>query len=191
MSAARSEIRIGGTGGQGLILSAKMLADALAAGGRCVAQSQTYEPTSRGGFCNADLVVSDTEVDFPLTTALDCLVLLDRLAVKPSWALLKPGALVIADTRLCPELPEGDYRRYHLPLSRTALKLGSERVTNIVALGALVALSGICDRNRIEQAVRAETPRGFLDLNMDALKAGYAVHTQAAAHEEIAGAVGT
>jgi 2-oxoglutarate ferredoxin oxidoreductase subunit gamma len=179
MGAARIEIRLGGTGGQGLILSAKMLADALAASGKRVAQSQTYEPTSRGGFCNADLVVSETEVDFPLTTALDHLVLLDRLAIKPSWPLLKPGALVIADTRLCPELPEGNYRRYHLPLSRTALQLGSERVTNIVALGALVALSGICDRQRIEQAVRAETPRGFLDLNMDALAAGYSMPAQA------------
>jgi 2-oxoglutarate ferredoxin oxidoreductase subunit gamma len=175
----RIEIRIGGTGGQGLILSAKMLADALAAGGKRVAQSQTYEPTSRGGFCNADLVISDAAVDFPLTTALDHLVLLDRLAIKPSWPLLKPGALVIADTRLCPELPVGDYRRFHLPLSRTALELGSERVTNIIALGALVALSGICDRQRIEQAVRAETPRGFLDLNMDALKAGYSMPAQA------------
>jgi len=179
MRGARTEIRIGGTGGQGLILSAKMLADALAAGGKRVAQSQTYEPTSRGGFCNADLVVSDTEVDFPLTTAIDYLVLLDRLAIKPSWPLLKPDVLVIADTRLCPELPAGDYRRYHLPLSRTALELGSERVTNIVALGALVVLSGLCDRQRIEQAVRAETPRGFLDLNLDALAAGYSVHAQA------------
>ena len=181
----RLELRIGGTGGQGLILAAKILADALAAGGKRVAQSQTYEPTSRGGYCNADLVISDTEVDFPIATALDHLVLLDRMAIKPSWPLLKPGtgaaaapsfrALVIADTRLCPELPVGNYRRFHLPLSRTALQLGSERVTNIVALGALVALSGICERNRIEQTVRAEAPRGFLDLNMDALKAGYAV----------------
>jgi 2-oxoglutarate ferredoxin oxidoreductase subunit gamma len=186
MRGARTEIRIGGTGGQGLILSAKMLADALAAGGKRVAQSQTYEPTSRGGFCNADLVVSETEVDFPLTTAIDYLVLLDRLAIKPSWPLLKPDALVIADTRLCPELPAGDYRRYRLPLNRTALELGSERVTNIVALGALVALSGLCDRQRIEQAVRAETPRGFLDLNLDALAAGYSLHAQADAGDSAA-----
>ena len=191
MGDSRIEIRIGGTGGQGLILSAKMLADALAAGGKRVAQSQTYEPTSRGGFCNADLVISDAEVDFPLTTAIDYLVLLDQLAVKPSWPLLKPGALVIADTRLCPELPAGNFRRYHLPLSRTALELGSERVTNIVALGALVGLSKICDRERIEQAVRAETPRGFLDLNMDALKAGFALHAQAEAGEGAAVNVGT
>jgi 2-oxoglutarate ferredoxin oxidoreductase subunit gamma len=184
MRDARLEIRIGGTGGQGLILCAKMLADALAAAGKRVAQSQTYEPTSRGGYCNSDLVISEGEVDFPLATALDCLVLLDRLAVKPSWPLLKPGALVIADTRLCPELPEGDhnanYRAHRLPLSRTAIELGSERVANIVALGALAALSGVCERKALEQAVRAETPKSFLDLNLDALAAGYRLGEQTA-----------
>jgi len=181
MRDARLEIRIGGTGGQGLITCAKMLADALAAAGKRVAQSQTYEPTSRGGFCNSDLVISAGEVDFPLATAVDYLVLLDRLAVKPSWPLLKPGALVIADTRLCPELPEGDYRAHHLPLSRTAIELGSERVANIVALGALAAIAGLCERKALEQAVRAETPKSFLDLNLDALAAGYSLGEQTAA----------
>lgn len=180
---ARMEIRIGGTGGQGLILSAKMLADALTSLGRHVAQSQTYEPTSRGGFCNSDLVVSQGEVDYPLATSLDSLVLLDSMAVKPSWPLLKPGALVIADTRLCPELPTGrkggDYRGYHLPLTRTAIELGSERVANIVALGALVHLGGICERNVLEQAVRNETPKAYLDLNLDALAAGFRMAAEA------------
>ena len=148
----RVELRIAGTGGQGLLLAGKILADALMAGGRHVAQSQTYEPTSRGGYCNADLVVADGDIDYPLVTALDALVLLDRLAVAPSWPLLKPGALVIADTRLCPELPElperpelptANVRTLHLPLTRTAIELGSERVANIVALGALVALTNL------------------------------------------------
>ena len=180
-SAARIEIRIGGTGGQGLILSAKMLADALVSCGKRVAQSQTYEPTSRGGYCNSDLVVSAGEVDYPLATALDCLVLLDAMAVKPSWPLLKPGALVIADTRLCPDLPRGDYRIHRLALSRTAIELGSERVANIVALGALAELGKLCDRKTLEQAVRGETPKAFLDLNLDALAAGYRLGEQARA----------
>jgi 2-oxoglutarate ferredoxin oxidoreductase subunit gamma len=179
MRGARLEIRIGGTGGQGLILCAKMLADALSAAGRRVAQSQTYEPTSRGGYCNSDLVVSEGEVDFPLATALDCLILLDRMAVQPSWPLLKAGALVVADTRRCPDLPAGKQRIHRLQLSRTAIELGSERVANIVALGALAALSGICAREPLEQAVRAETPKSFLDLNLDAFAAGYRLAEQA------------
>ena len=181
MRDSRMEIRIGGTGGQGLILCAKMLADALANMGRRVAQSQTYEPTSRGGYCNSDLVISEGEVDFPLATALDCLVLLDQMAVKPSWGLLQPRALVIADTRLCPKLPEGDFRVYALPLSRSAIELGSERVANIVALGSLAALGNLCTRKHLEAAVRAETPKSFLDLNMDALAKGYELAERMAA----------
>jgi 2-oxoglutarate ferredoxin oxidoreductase subunit gamma len=168
----RQEIRIAGTGGQGLLLAGRMLAEALVAAGRRVAQSQTYEPTSRGGYCNADLVVGDGEVDYPLATALDALVLLDRLAVAPSWPLLTPGALVIADTRLCPELPAGDVRALHLPLTRTAIELGSERVANIVALAALAALAELCDHETLSRAVRAETPHSFVTLNLDALAAG-------------------
>ena len=178
---ARMELRIAGTGGQGLLLAGKLLADALMADGRHVAQSQTYEPTSRGGYCNADLVVADGEIDYPLATALDVLVLLDRLAVAPSWPLLKPGALVIADTRLCPELPAADVRALHLPLSRTAIELGSERVANIVALGALVALTHLCDRDGLAHKVRVEAPRSLVHLNLDALAAGAALASQAVA----------
>lgn len=168
----RMELRIAGTGGQGLLLAGKILADALMASGRHVAQSQTYEPTSRGGYCNADLVVVDDGIDYPLATALDALVLLDRLAIKASWPLLKPGALVIADTRLCPELPAANVRALHLPLTRTAIELGSERVANIVALGALVALTGLCDRDVLAHKVRVEAPRSLVDLNVDAYAAG-------------------
>jgi 2-oxoglutarate ferredoxin oxidoreductase subunit gamma len=175
----RLEIRIAGTGGQGLILAAKMLTDALAAAGRRVAQSQTYEPTSRGGFCNADLVIAQGEVDFPLATTLDCLVLLEQIAVKPSWPLLKAQAIVIADTRQCPDLPDSEHRVYRLPLTRSAIELGSERVANIVALGALAVIAGLSERQALEHAVRSETPRSFLDLNLDALAVGFRLGEQA------------
>lgn len=182
--ADRTEIRLAGTGGQGLILAATLLAQALAAAGRRVAQSQTYEPTSRGGYCNADLVVAagaGGEVDYPLATALDALVLLDRLAVGPSWPLLAPQALVLADARLCPELPPHAGRALRLPFSRTAIDLGSERVTNIVALGALVSLAGLCELDTLRHTVRTETPRAYVDLNLDALEAGVALARQDAA----------
>ena len=65
--------------------------------------------------------------------------------------------------------------RHHLPLSRTAIELGGENVTNIVALGALLELSGVCKRASIEKVLRAEPPKSFLDLNLDALAAGYAL----------------
>lgn len=169
------EVRIAGTGGQGLILAARMLAVTLAQAGRHVAQSQTYEPTSRGGFCTSDLVVDDGEVDYPLVTALDHLVLLDALAVQPSVPLARAGTLLIADARLCPEVPPGAYRTVQLPLSRTGLELGSERITNIVALGALAAMTGLCERQALAQVVSDETPRSFRQINLAALGAGWSL----------------
>ena len=90
-----TEIRFAGIGGQGLILCARMLLKALGAEGRSAAQSQNYEPTSRGGLCHSDIVLGDvdaTGVDYPLLTQLDYLVVLDELGLAGSLPLLKPGA---------------------------------------------------------------------------------------------------
>jgi len=60
----------------------------------------------------------------------------------------------------------------HLPLTRTAIELGSERVANIVALGALAALTDLCDLDALAHKVRVEAPRSLVHLNLDALGAG-------------------
>ena len=168
-----TELRLAGTGGQGLILAARLLADALLQGGRHVAQSQSYEPTSRGGPSRADLVVGDGPVDYPLATALDALVLLDGAALLDAPRLLRPGAAVIADAERAADIAVSGTTAVLLPLCRTARTLGNERVANIVALGALNGRLDLCPRASLEAAIRAGVPRRFLDLNLEALAAGY------------------
>jgi hypothetical protein len=46
-------------GGQGLILGMHILFRAFGLEGRRASQSQSYEPTSRGGFCYSDVIVTD------------------------------------------------------------------------------------------------------------------------------------
>lgn len=166
------EIRLSGSGGQGLILSAKMLSAALAAEGLNVAQSQSYEPTSRGGLSRSDLVASDGEVDYPLVTALDFLVILDRVAASASTSLLKPDAAVIFDSGRVDSPPSGTFNCYPFPLTEVARKAGSGRVANIVALGAMIGVGGPCGRESVEQAVADKAPRGFRDLNLNAFREG-------------------
>jgi 2-oxoglutarate ferredoxin oxidoreductase subunit gamma len=174
------EIRFGGSGGQGLQLSAKLLADALIREGRKVARSQSYEPTSRGGLSRADLVVATASIDYPLVTALDYLVLLDQLPVPVSMPLLKPGALVIADARRVGEIPGGDHEVHVLPLSESALALGNERATNIVALGVFAGLADACRCDTLEQVIRNGVPPRFLDLNLRAFARGMELCEKAA-----------
>lgn len=174
------EIRFSGAGGQGLQLCARLLSLALAREGRTVAASQGYEPTSRGGLSRSDMVVSsEGAADYPLVTALDYLVVLDQTAVAASEGLLCDGALVLADSRRVTSPPEaGKGRRCDLrslPFSETAIRLGNERVANVIALAALVGIAGLCKRETLEQTVRAGTPAKFLDLNLDAMRAGLAM----------------
>ena len=167
------EIRLSGSGGQGLQLSAKILSRAFADEGKVVAQSQSYEPTSRGGLSRSDLVVSNDEPDYPLTTQVDYMLVLDQVAVKSAEGIIRSGGTVIADAKLTPEPPEGDFKVLSLPITETAIKLGNVRIANVIALGVLAGLGDICDRESLEKAVESMTPPKFRDLNLEALSAGY------------------
>jgi 2-oxoglutarate ferredoxin oxidoreductase subunit gamma len=168
------EIRFSGAGGQGLQLCAKLLSAALAREGKTVAASQAYEPTSRGGLSRSDMVVSaEGAAEYPLVTALDYLIVLDRAAVGVSEGLVREGGLILADARRVDRMPKGKYEIRQMSFSETAMRLGNERVANVIALAALVALSGVCTRDTLEQTIRAGVPRQFLDLNLEALQEGF------------------
>lgn len=170
------EVRFSGSGGQGLQLCAKLLSAALAREGKTVAASQAYEPTSRGGLSRSDMVVSDAgAAEYPLVTALDYLIVLDNAAVGNSERLVRKDGLVLTDARRVDKLPKGKYRVVAMPFSETAIRLGSERVANVVALAALVGLTGACSRETLEQTIRGGTPPKFLALNIEAMQAGFAL----------------
>ncbi len=173
-----AEIRLSGAGGQGLILAAGILSNALIAEGRSVAQSQSYEPTSRGGLSRSDLVISDGEADFPLATALDYVVILDQVAVETSRGMIKQNAIVITDAKTVTDPPKGDFHLIELPISETAIRLGSRRIANIISLGALTAMGDLCDRETIGEALKKRSPGAFLALNEKAFESGWEMAQQ-------------
>ncbi|NOZ42205.1 MAG: pyruvate ferredoxin oxidoreductase [Alphaproteobacteria bacterium] len=166
------EMRFSGAGGQGLQLCAKIFSKAMTGAGYHVSMSQSYEPTSRGGLSRADIVVSDTTPDFPLATNLDTLLILDQAAAAASTGIIRDDTLVIVDPRRTKTPPEGNFKVIELPLSETAITVGSERVTNVVATGVIAELSDNIEVKTIENILRSISPKKFLDMNMDALQAG-------------------
>jgi 2-oxoglutarate ferredoxin oxidoreductase subunit gamma len=169
------QLRLSGTGGQGMILAGRMLADTLIAAGLRVSQSTTYEPTSRGGVSRCDLIVSQAEVEYPLVTGLDYLVVLAQSAVGISNGLINLDGIVIVDAGVVARPPQGDYRLHRLPLIETARRLGNVRVANVVSLGALLALAPVCSLEAIGATVQAYAPARFRALNAEALSAGHAL----------------
>ena len=172
---AEMEIRLSGSGGQGILLIGRILGEALTMNGLKVAQSQSYEPTSRGGLSRSDLVVSDHAVDYPLVSVLDYLVVLDKIAAGASDALLKSPTLVIVDRALEASWRATRGQLLFLPIAETARRLGNIRSTNMVALGALLALGDICDEASVFAAIARVAPPKLVESAKEAVKEGYAI----------------
>jgi 2-oxoglutarate ferredoxin oxidoreductase subunit gamma len=170
----RYDIRLSGSGGQGLILMGIILAEAIGIyDGKYVAQTQSYGPEARGGSSKAEVVVSNAEIDYPKALKLDLLLTMNQKSCDDYYMDLKPDGILIVDSTFVKQLPTP--RAYQIPFTRIAReKLKREMVANIVALGAISKLAPIVSSKAIETAVLARVPKGTERLNRDALKAGMA-----------------
>ena len=173
----RTEIRLAGSGGQGLILAGVILAEAAGIHeGKQVAQTQSYGPEARGGASKAEVVISETEIDYPKAVKPDVLLCMNQRACDTYIFDLKPGGTLIVDSSLVQHLHTT--RAIALPFTKIARQLGQEMMANIVALGALAILTDVVSLKTLEIAVSARVPKGSKMLNRKALKAG----AQAARH---------
>jgi 2-oxoglutarate ferredoxin oxidoreductase subunit gamma len=169
----RYEIRLAGSGGQGLILAGVILAEAAGIyDGKSVCQTQSYGPEARGGASKAEVVISDGDIDYPKAIRPDVLLALNQKSLDKYLDDLKPGGVLLVDADLVQEVPREGARS--LPFTRIARELGKEMMANIVALGALAALTGAVSLDSLEKAVLARVPKGTEEMNKKALAAGIA-----------------
>ena len=170
--ADRYEIRLSGSGGQGLILMGIILAEAIGIyDGKYVAQTQSYGPEARGGSSKSEVIVSDEEIDYPKAMKLDLLLAMNQKSCDEFYSDLKPDGLLIVDSTFVTQIPTS--KAFQIPFTGIAReRFKREVVANIVALGALSQLSPIVSAKAVESAVLARVPKGTEKLNRDALRAG-------------------
>jgi 2-oxoglutarate ferredoxin oxidoreductase subunit gamma len=171
--ADRTEVRLAGEGGQGMILAGIILAEAAAIyDGKNAVQTQSYGPEARGGASKSEVVISSGEIDHPEVLEADVLVALSNEAYRKFSGSEKPGGLLIVDADKV-ESPSG--KAIKIPITRLALDTTGRQITaNTVALGVLVGLTGVVSRESLEKAVTARAPRGTEEMNRKALEAGFA-----------------
>ena len=155
--ASRSAAR--GSGGQGILLAAAIIAEAAAALGRHVVQTQSYGPEARGGASKAEVIVADEAIDYPEVRRPDVSLVLSQAAYDKYAGDTRPGGLLIYDSGLVEVDPDDrSLVRCGLPFTQVATdELGKKVVTNIVAVGALAQLSGVLPGGR--GARRGAQPR--------------------------------
>jgi 2-oxoglutarate ferredoxin oxidoreductase subunit gamma len=182
---ARTEIRITGYGGQGVVLSAYIVGRAFAIGcGRHATMIQSFGPEARGSACSATLVLSDTEVLYPYVRRPDIFVAMSTEGYDRYRDELKDdGVLVYEQDLVHPRLKEGQ-PAFGVPSTRIAEGLGRSLVQNIVMVGFLAAVTRIVARDVMREAVAASVPAGTEELNLKAFDRGYG-HAEAAAREPL------
>lgn len=171
----RTEIRLAGEGGQGMILAGIILAEAAAIyDGKQVVQSQSYGPEARGGASRAEVIISDDPIDFPEVLQADILIALSQEACDKYIGDLKEDSLLVVDADNVKDVPREDAVR--LPITSTSLETTGRAITaNTVALGILTALTGIVSEGAISKAVAARAPKGTQEINLKALEAGFSL----------------
>jgi 2-oxoglutarate ferredoxin oxidoreductase subunit gamma len=169
---SRVEVRLAGSGGQGLLLAGLVLAEAAGLhDGREVAMVQSYGPEARGGASKAEVIVSDQPIDYPLCTRVDLFLALTQEAADAYCWDVKPGAWVLVDADLVTHPPTS--RALRLPFTTAARdKLKKPMVANVVALGAIAEATGLVSRRGLERALLARVPVGTEALNKQALALG-------------------
>jgi 2-oxoglutarate ferredoxin oxidoreductase subunit beta len=175
------EVRLAGAGGQGIVLAGLLLAEAAVAAGKNATHAQAYGPESRGGATRAEVIVADGDIDYPCVDRVDFLVALTPEAHARYAGQLKPGAVVLLDAAEPPAAPADGITRHALPILATAQRvLGTQVGANLVALGALVALSGMVPGPAMEQVIAARRPGGSPERALRAFRAGTELGRRAA-----------
>lgn len=171
----RQEIRFAGFGGQGIISAGRIAGQgAVIFDGKHAVLTQSYGPEARGGACAAEVVVSDTSVDYPVVGTPDVAVIMSQEAYGTYGRDIQPGGTLILDEDLVEHEPRTDVRLLLVPATRIAEGLGRKIVANVVVLGALAAAVSTLSKDALLKAVLAAVPPQTRDLNQKAFEAGYA-----------------
>ncbi len=168
----RFELRLSGTGGQGIITLGKILGYGLAIGqDYYVTQTQSYGPEARGGSSRSDLVISSSPISYPKTESLDLLVALSQEACNNYYRSLKPNGVLLVDETLVKQTPTNLY--LGLPFTEMAkTRMGNVMTLNTVVFGAVTHLLPFAEQRVMRKALEDNLPPKIRELNLKAFNLG-------------------
>ncbi|MBM4446275.1 MAG: pyruvate ferredoxin oxidoreductase [Chloroflexi bacterium] len=172
---SRIEVRLSGTGGQGIVLAGQILGQAVSLyeKERFATLTQSYGPEARGGSCSAEVVVSDEPVGYPYVASPQVLVIMSQEAYNKYTPNLGPEALVIIDPDMVKPNTSRNFKILSIPATNLAREMGRVVVANIIMLGFLAAVSDVVSSEALKKSILATVPKGTGEFNIKAFTLGY------------------
>ena len=167
------ELRLAGSGGQGIILATVILAEAAVLAGMHAAQSQSYGPEARGGSCKAEVLISRDPIGYTKVRKPTLLLVLTQQALDQYANPLPEGCTLVADSSLTVPDSVNPSQVVSLPILQTAReKVGKIMTANIIAVSCINTLLKLVPKEQLYEAVMRHIPKGTEALNIAALEAG-------------------
>jgi 2-oxoglutarate ferredoxin oxidoreductase subunit gamma len=170
----RCRMVFSGSGGQGVITAAVILAEAAVIHEGLVAvQSQAYGPAARGGATRSDVIISTSTINYPKVVQPNVLICLTQEAYNTFSSIIRPGGLLITDNRFVKIKKKVDAQQKEIPMYRRVMdEVGKPLVFNICMLGAVISLTNLVKAESIMKVLEDRIPLNFLKINQDALNLG-------------------
>ena len=170
----RTRIVFSGSGGQGVITAAIILAEAAVLHeGLNAVQTQAYGAAARGGATRSDVIISDETINYPKVVQPNVLVSLTQEAYNAFSPIIRPGGLLITDRRFVKTQRKVDAIQWELPIYETVMNtIGKPIVFNICMLGVVVGMTNMMKPGSVLNVLQERIPPGFLDLNRKAFHLG-------------------
>jgi 2-oxoglutarate ferredoxin oxidoreductase subunit gamma len=175
MIMARTEIKIGGFGGQGVILSGYIIGRAACIyDDKHATMIQAFGPEARGSACSSQVIVDSKPIAYPYIAAPSVMIVMSQEAYARFVPELSPGGILITEEELVnPHNLRKDVRHFSIPATRIAEELGKRMVVNIVMMGFLTAMLDLVSHDAMQKAVEVSVPKGTEGLNLQAFERGY------------------
>jgi 2-oxoglutarate ferredoxin oxidoreductase subunit gamma len=171
--ANKTEIRIGGSGGQGIVLAAQILGKAAILDGKHALQPQAYGAEARGSLAKSEVIISDGRISFPAVRKPDILVTMTQEALDKLSKDLKENGLLIIDTSYVTKLPEMKASIHRLLITETAKKQFGETIyANMIMLGALTHIAELVTLSSMEKTITENVSTKTVEANINAFRTG-------------------
>lgn len=169
----KTEIRISGLGGQGVVIAGQILGRAAVYSGKNAVQTQSYGAEARGSAAKSEVIVSDSKIGFPMVRKCDVLVAMNQEAVDTNIKDLKESSTLIIDNSVAQNVPEIKARIVKIPATQTAeTEFGERLYANMIILGALTRITKIVDKESVIKAFEDTFSKRKLDKNVEAFNRG-------------------
>ena len=172
---SKTDIKIGGFGGQGIILTGYIVGKAASIfDNKFATMTQSFGPEARGSACSSQLIVSEDLIRYPYVKKPRIMVIMSQEAFSKFSPQIDPnGVMLIEEELVDPEGLPKTVKLYKIPATRIAEELGRKIVLNIVMVGFFTATTGLISKNAMRKAVETSVPKGTEALNLKAFDRGF------------------